>query len=462
MVIVCGIDGSSRSWEAARAAAALAKLTRDRLTLAYVQEALMLGLDPLTGGMPVALANTEYLELDRERMKVELEREGARLHTAFGVEVRHVMRTGLPDHELIDVVAAEEADLLVVASIGRRASTAWRFGSVADRLSQSAPVALLVVRDSAPLERWALEDRRLSIVLALGGGQPTHAAARAAQALCKLGSCTLSEVHVYDPRAEARRFGLGDPESSKVRGEIESLLARELPGRYGPSGLQAARFVALATHGDVAETLAEYASEQRADLVVLGTHQRGAVRRRFRGSVSYGVLPMVDANVLIVPQPKDEVVPPAPVRPVRRALVATDLSATGNRGVQLALSLLPPGGQLVVLHVDAVNEPPSDWIMGYPPAVRPSPDERKMRRSLAEAELVKLAEERSEGGLETLIEVVEASDVPSAILEAAERHQVDLVCLGTHHHGRVASALLGSVARAVARRSTRPVLLVPD
>ena len=208
MVIVCGIDGSSRSWEAARAAAALAKLHRDRLTLAYVQEALVLGLDPLTGSMPLALANTEYLEADRARMKVELERAGARLHQAFGIEVRHVMHTGLPDHELLDVVAAEEAELLVVASIGRRSGTTWRFGSVADRLSQSSPVALLVVRDSAPFERWAMADRRLSIVLALGGGKPTHAAARAAAALCKLGSCTLTEAHVYAPREDARHIPL--------------------------------------------------------------------------------------------------------------------------------------------------------------------------------------------------------------------------------------------------------------
>jgi nucleotide-binding universal stress UspA family protein len=85
-----------------------------------------------------------------------------------------------------------------------------------------------------------------------------------------------------------------------------------------------------------------------------------------------------------------------------------------------------------------------------------------MKRALAEAELEKLARMETGRPFETLIEVVQSSDVPRAILEAAERHEADLVCLGTHHHGRVTTALIGSVARTVARRCPRPVLLVPE
>ena len=465
MVIVCGIDGSVRSREAARAAAALAKLEREALVLVHVQEAVVLTAEPLAGATPVALANTAHLEADRERVRGELEHEAERLRSAFGIQVKCQVRTGLPDHELARVTEQEEADLLVVGSLGRRSASMWRLGSVADRLSQSAPVALLVVRDARPFERWAMEGNRLAVALALGTGKPTRVAGQYVMGLCKLGDCAVTEVHVYDPLEEARRRGLENPESLDVRVGIESSLARELPGCVEPDGPAERRhFVAVAARGHVAETLAELADQERFDLLVLGAHRHGALGRRFFGSVSYGVLAMVATNVLVVPPKvvKRALEGQERPRPVRRVLVATDLTPSGNRAVEVALGLLPEGGQLVLLHVDVPVELPSGWIMGYHPGVQPTPGERRMKRALAEAELEKLGRMDTGRSFETLIEVVETSDVPRAILEAAERHEADLVCLGTHHHGRVTTALIGSVARAVARRSTRPVLLVPD
>ncbi|NOT32325.1 MAG: universal stress protein, partial [Planctomycetes bacterium] len=316
--------------------------------------------------------------------------------------------------------------------------------------------------------RWALGAepggrRALSVVLALGLGKPTRVAIEAVKGLTKLGSCALTEVHVYDPLEEGRRRGLGDAESPEVRGQIEGALARELPPRLGQTvRTESKRFIALPSRGHVAETLTEFVEEESADLLVLGAHRHGALRRRFFGSVSYGVLAMVETNVLIVPPKAVQASPARPPRRVQRVLVATDLSEVGNRAVELALGLLPEGGQLVLLHVDVPLEPPSDWIMGYPPAVQTTPGERRMKRALAEGELEKLARSGGARALETQVEVVESSDVARAILEAAERHEVDLVCLGTHHYGRVTSALIGSVARTVARRSPRPVLLVPN
>jgi nucleotide-binding universal stress UspA family protein len=50
--------------------------------------------------------------------------------------------------------------------------------------------------------------------------------------------------------------------------------------------------------------------------------------------------------------------------------------------------------------------------------------------------------------------------VGQVIAGEAERLDVGCIVLGTHAHGAWTSALLGSVSRRVARRATRPVLLV--
>lgn len=457
MVIVCGIDGSASSHDAARAAAALGKKMGVSLLLVHVQEALVFSIDPVTGGLPVALANTALLEEERARIGRELAREADELAERFGIEVDHAIRTGLPDQQLVEVVREQEATMLVVASIGRRSSTMWRLGSVADRLSQSAPVPLLVVRDARAFTRWCDERQPLALVLALGPGRPTRAAVRRVRELAELGPVRVTEVHVYEPAQEARRMGLVESEGQEVRDRIESALARELPGQDLTTGV--GRFVAVPAHGPVQEALADFVDGEKADLLVVGSHHKGALHRRFRGSVSYGVLAAVEGNVLVVPAEAPSIEKPR-LRSVKRALVATDLSAIGNSAVELAFGLLPDDGTLHLLHIDVPVQVPSGFITGYRPDVQPPLGERAMRRALAEGELDKLA---SLGGrsIEVHVEVVEASDVPRAILEAAERHAVDLVCLGTHHHGRVGSALIGSVARTVARRSTRPVLLVP-
>ena len=61
----------------------------------------------------------------------------------------------------------------------------------------------------------------------------------------------------------------------------------------------------------------------------------------------------------------------------------------------------------------------------------------------------------------TQVHVVEAEDPATAICQAAERLDADLLCLGTRGRGGVARAVLGSVAKAVVDGTRRPVLLAP-
>ena len=53
-------------------------------------------------------------------------------------------------------------------------------------------------------------------------------------------------------------------------------------------------------------------------------------------------------------------------------------------------------------------------------------------------------------------------DPAEVIIEMARGGGYDLVVMGTHRRGRIGVALLGSVSNAVAARSGRPVMAVPE
>lgn len=467
MVLLCGIDGSAASREAARAAAAIAKRTRDSLRLVHVRDLLLPGLTLAPD--PVLIPGAEQQEAERKRLIADLQREAERLTSDFKIEVTTEVRVGLPDHELDQAAKECDATLIAVASLGRRSGSMWRMGSTADRLTQSAGVAVLVVRDPTPFEQWALEDRPLQAMVALGDGITSAGALRVAESLRQAGPCDLLEVHTYDPMEEARRMGLREPESAETRRSIESSLARDLPRRFDElRGRGRVTFLAVPARGSTAETLVDVAASRPTDVIVLGTHGRGALSRRMRGSVSYAVIPAVSTNVLVARPVRERVAAVrGPVR-VRNLLVATDFSSNSQHALQLALGLLVDesgpngksrGGKLTLLHVQVPEPLPRGLIPGYHAGQAEVREERRMDRALAQAELEKLVPAIE--GLEVHCQVAESSDIPRAILQAAERNAAELLCLGTHGRGHLASVLLGSVAREVARRSPRPVLLVP-
>ncbi len=56
--------------------------------------------------------------------------------------------------------------------------------------------------------------------------------------------------------------------------------------------------------------------------------------------------------------------------------------------------------------------------------------------------------------------IVERGNPVDKILEVADSRNCDLIVMGSHGHGIIEDALLGSTARRVVRRSAKPVLVI--
>ncbi len=96
--------------------------------------------------------------------------------------------------------------------------------------------------------------------------------------------------HEVGPKAERDRV------AAELRGE--RLRTQQLAEELRSSGLDV---TALGPQGATVETILQEAEELDVDLIVLGSHGRGAVYRALLGSVSEGVLHRSDVPVLIVP-----------------------------------------------------------------------------------------------------------------------------------------------------------------
>ena len=90
-------------------------------------------------------------------------------------------------------------------------------------------------------------------------------------------------------------------ESLAKKFHVEHRQIQELANRMRKAGVDT---TALLVHGATVETILEEASDLEVDMIVVGTHGRGAMYQLLMGSVSEAVLHKSRFPVLLVPTHK--------------------------------------------------------------------------------------------------------------------------------------------------------------
>lgn len=285
MAIVCGTDLSKRSRAAVTAAAAIAGAMREPLWVVHVVDGSVPLLD--------APAREKLLAAARERLDAEPA-------PAFGgVAVRHAVVEGSPHGALLDLAHAERARLVVVSSQGHGASPLYRLGGTSERVALDAELPVLVVRDAQPFEAWSRGERPLRVVVGVELGASAAAAIAWAKQLPTLGPCQLVFAHVYYEGEALARHALHGAAGRSVP-DLERLLERDVAALVGDVSSPAALVIRVRPAiGRIADPLLAIAEEDRADLVVVGTHHRRGLARLW--SVSGAVLHHARMAVATIP-----------------------------------------------------------------------------------------------------------------------------------------------------------------
>jgi nucleotide-binding universal stress UspA family protein len=149
-----------------------------------------------------------------------------------------------------------------------------------------------------------------------------------------------------------------------------------------------------------------------------------------------------------------------------RVLIAVDDSDTSLEAARVAHGLFGDAASYLVVNVaDSGVNSSIAWGYAYPVAmpmldVPMTATDPGLDRTLAEDAQQHAADIAESAHLPSPEAVGETGDVASAILQAAHKHEADVIVVGSHERSWFSRLLSGSVATTLVREADIPVLVV--
>lgn len=291
----------------------------------------------------------------------------------------------------------------------------------------------------------------MRVLLATDFSSHAEDAVRIVKALPLPSGSTVRVVYVLEPFPEVTAFApaaiteISDAAEQQFRGELEKTAATlRAPGRDVETAL---------VLGRTADVIVEEAERSKADLIVMGSRGRRAIKSALLGSVSAEVVDRAPCPVLVARGPT-----------LRRAILAEDGSETAAAGARL-LATVPALRDLEVRVVSVVDAPfPSTLTGGDAPmatysAVQAYYDSLPALREATAKSARERAAALVAAGLAATSEVREG-DAAAQLIAAAIDDRADCIVIGSHGRTGMARIFLGSVARGVLFNAPCSVLIV--
>lgn len=192
------------------------------------------------------------------------------------------------------------------------------------------------------------------------------------------------------------------------------------------------------------DAILEAAEADKADLIVLGTHGFGGVKKLLMGSVAQGILQSSKVPLFTVRQKEHDfidVTKKDSVPQIRNILCPCNNSAPAGLGLRYAASLAERfNADLTVLNINEGDE-----------ALDPSTIEKELCDWIASNVQAKCE----------LRPIVRQGNAAEQIIHYAKEEKVDLIVLSARHHSFHGGTYFGRTTELVVRHAPLPVLTVP-
>ena len=213
----------------------------------------------------------------------------------------HVVLRGLAADAVVEYADQMDIQMIVMASHGYSAIERWTHGSVAERVLQSAPVPLLLVRareegsEAVPAAHAC--DRTL---VPLDGSKLAEQVLPTIIPIAKALGCELTLFRVpvaYSAGPLTGRWYLPQNSSYETADQDAQAYLERMASSIREQGVTVSTVTRL---GPVAKAIIDYAEDNDIDLIAMCTHGRTGVARWALGSVADRVLRAGDKPILLV------------------------------------------------------------------------------------------------------------------------------------------------------------------
>jgi nucleotide-binding universal stress UspA family protein len=294
--ILVTLDGSSFAEAALPAAVELARQSGGKLRLLTVQDPGWAYINELgwtfvdeSAGDAARKAATRYMEETRARLEAQ------------GATVSIAVRNGFTADEILHEADEFDADVIVMATHGRRPLRRFWLGSVASECARRASRPTLLIHPGGTKAAASLEPSVQRVVVPLDGSVFSERAVPSGLELSILFGCPLVLMHVvYDLTvADAEFF-------PQTIAETERILDHERAGALAyldkvASPIRAWGLEVTTCARTAGEAAPVIVAEAGSDMIVMATHARTGLGRVFMGSVTDAVVRSAVGSVLVIP-----------------------------------------------------------------------------------------------------------------------------------------------------------------